>query len=330
MKKIAKNSRLCAVVKSDAYGHDADKICSILANKVDYFAVSSNDEALKIRKNHPQIPCLVLSPLSKNNLREAIQCNTTFSVQSISELRTLNAVAKNLNKIAYYHVQVNSGMNRFGATQRDEILALLNHKLPHVRPTGIYTHFGSGDTYGDVRAGQQIAIFHALTDNLPYNLIRHFCNSQNALTHPDEHLDMIRCGLALYGYGDKNLKPVMQIFAKIIAIQDVKKGDYIGYGLKHIAKKNIRIATLAIGYAKGLPRLWEKDGFVLINNQKAKIFGNICMEATFAEISDIPAKIGDYATILSDLPTLNANTLAKSCHTIPYEILTNFRNIPLK
>lgn len=330
LRKKLHKSKLCAVVKSDAYGHNANKISDLISEKIDCFAVANNIEAIALKTRHPSKPCLILSPVSKHELADAIRLNATFSVQSLDELLTLNSTARKLNKIAYFHLQINSGMNRFGVSQKDEILAITQRKLPHARLTGIYSHFGSGDGFMDLRAENQIAVFHNLSDHLPSVITRHFCNTQNTLTHPAEHMNMVRCGLALYGYGNEYLKPVMQVYAKIIAIQEVQKGDYIGYGLEHIATEKTHIATLAIGYAKGLPRLWGKDGFVLINNRPAKIVGNICMEATFAEIGGIPAKIGDYATILSDLPTLNANILASGCHTIPYEILTNFRNIPLK
>lgn len=330
LKKNLKNSKLCAVVKSDAYGHGIDKICSLIANNIDYFAVSNNDEAIQVKYKHPLTQCLILSPVSRDNLREAILRGAIFSVQNERDLKILNNTAKKLNKIAFYHLQINSGMNRFGLSTKSDINSLLRHKFPYTYLNGIYSHFGSGESENDTRAKKQLGIFKLISSDLPPNIIRHFCNSQNTLTHPEAHFDMVRCGLAIYGYGNKNLTPVMSIFAKIIAIQNVQAGDYIGYGLEHKITRPTKIATISIGYAKGLPRLWAKEGFVLVNKQKAKILGNICMEATFIDIGNIPAKIGDYVTVLSDLPTLNANTIANSCQTIPYEILTNFRNIPLK
>ena len=134
---------------------------------------------------------------------------------------------------------------------------------------------------------------------------------------------MLRCGLALYGYGSKNLKPILSIKAKIIFVGNAKKGEPIGYGTNHIAKQNTNYAVLAIGYADGLPRSYAKNGYVLICNQKAKICANICMNMTIVNVNNIDARVGDYATIMDE--NLNAEVIAKNSNTICYEILTNFR-----
>lgn len=329
IKKYLKNCKFCAVVKSDAYGHNASIVCRAICNYVDYLAVSSNDEAVAVRKLCPVTPCLILQPVSRYNLSDAIECGATFSVQSKNDLQILNREAKKLNKIAYYHLQINSGMNRFGITRKDDICFLRN-KYTNTKLAGIYSHFGAGFCPEEERSKQQIIRFNELSKEFPDTIIRHFCNTQNIFSHPNEHYDMVRSGIGIYGYGNEFLQPIMQVYAKIVSIQNVSKGEYIGYGLDCVATSDMKIATLAIGYADGLPRLWAKDGFVLLNGKKAKIIGNICMEATFVDISQIPVKLGDYATILSDIPTLNAETIANSCKTIPYEILTNFRNIPTK
>ena len=329
IKNYLKNTKFCAVVKSNAYGHNTSIVCHAIADCVDYFAVSCNDEAIKVRNLCPLTPCLILQPVSKNNLSNAIRCGAIFSVQSEKDIQTLNIEARKVNKIAYYHIQINSGMNRFGITKKDNF-DYKEHKYIYTKLAGIYSHFGAGTYPEEERTKQQIAKFNALSKSYSNSIIRHFCNTQNIFSTPQEHLDMVRSGIGIYGYGNKFLQPIMQVYAKILSIQNVEKGDYIGYGLDCVAKSDMRIATLAIGYADGLPRMWAKTGFVLINGKKAKIVGNICMEATFVDISNITAKIDDYATILSDLPILNAEILANGCKTIPYEILTNFRNIPTK
>jgi len=330
IKKFVKKCKLCAVIKSNAYGHGAEIVCKNISSLVDYFAVSNNYEAIKIRTFAPSIPCLILSPVSKNGLDEAIFNNAIFSVQNIEDLILLEHRAKRLNKIAYYHLQINSGMNRYGLTENVSDFYQKAPKLGYTKLVGVYSHLGSGDTPLDPRCESQKRKFNELTQSVPSNIIRHLCNTKNTFTHPDCHFDMVRCGAGLYGYDNENLRPVMQIFAKIIAIQNVGTGDYIGYGNGTICKKPTRVAVLSIGYAHGLPRLWAKPGYVLLNNKKVKIIGNICMEATFIDVSNVPAKIGDYATILGNGEALNAEIMAKESKTIPDEILTNFSQIPLK
>ncbi len=329
LKSKTKGSLFCAVVKSDAYGHGIDTISPAIQNSVDYFAVSDNREAIRVKKLCPATPCLILSPLSTDALPEAIVHNATFSIQSLSELKMLNSVAKKLKKVSYFHLQINTGMNRFGANW-DSDFEWLKHNFSHTKMSGIYSHLGSGENQDCARTAAQFEHFEVATAALPRPVIRHICNTQNTINFPHHTLDMVRCGIGIYGYGNEYLQPIMNIYAKIIAIQEVKKGDYIGYSLNSIAHQNMRVATIAIGYAHGMPRLWSEKGFVLIGDRKARIVANICMEACIIDISRIPAKIGDYVTILGDLPTLNADTIARACRTIPYEVLTNFRDIDKK
>lgn len=325
--KLNKDTKFCAVVKSNAYGHNYKIVCPAICDLVDCFAVSTNDEAIKVRKICKNRPCIVLSPLSTDNLKTAILRGATFSVQSIRELDTLNLYAKKLNAVAFFHLQINTGMNRFGINCENFKTFMEHTKTLHnIHFTGIYSHLGAGE-HDDLRTRHQADEFLRILSKLDTPVIRHLCNTQNALTHPQYQLDMVRVGLGIYGYADKSLKPVMQVRAKIVAIQDVKKGEYIGYGLEHIASRDMRIAVLSIGYAHGLPRAWANGGKVKIRGRFAQIVANICMEATIVEIGDIPAKIGDYAAILCDIPALNAEIIASECKTIPYEILTNFDKI---
>lgn len=329
LKNKTKNSKFCAVVKSDAYGHGIGTICPAIKNSVDYFAVSDNSEAIRVKKLCPATPCLILGPVSKDGLSEAINSNATFSIQNLSELKMLNSVAQKLNKIAYFHLQINTGMNRYGVPFDSDLSQFLRG-FSHAKLAGIYSHLGSSETPDTPRTQTQIERFESATSRIPRSIIRHIFNTHGTLSSPLYTSDMVRCGLGIYGFGNVYLQPIMNIYAKIIAIQEVEKGDYLGYGLGSVAPQNMRVATIAIGYAHGLPRLWSKAGFVLVGGKKAKIVANICMEATIIDLSHLPAKIGDYVTVLGDSPVLNAETIAHACHTIPYEILTNFRQIAQK
>lgn len=328
---LNKSTKICAVVKSDAYGHGSEVICDAIYNSVDYFAFGNYKEAIFIKEKYKNMPCMVLCPFNTYYLTQAIMNDIIFSIQSFDELKQLNQRAKELNKIALFHLQINTGMNRFGIKNENlKIFIELSKTLENVQICGVYSHLGAGEELGGARTKNQTADFVQAISILPHNVIKHLCNTQNTLCTTQPKLDMVRIGLGLYGYGDPMLKPVMSVYARIIAIQNIQKDGYIGYGMEHIAKRDMRVATVSIGYASGLPRIWGKHGYVLINNKKAKIVANICMEATIIDVSHIPAKIGDYVTILSDLRALNADKIAKSCKTIPYEILTNFRNVELK
>ncbi len=327
-KLISPKTKLCAVVKSDAYGHNAQKICTFLKDKVDYFAFSNNAEAIVIKKLF-KTPCLIIGAFSEEDLKTALKLNIIISVENLEQVKILNHYAKSLNKIAKYHLKIDSGMHRLGITTQQDFNHFLKEtaKLSNSKLVGIFSHFGSGETFICPRTEKQAISFLEITQNSPPSIIKHLCNSTNLLTHNHYSLDMVRTGISLYGYSDPRFKPVMQIKAKILAINEISKGEFIGYGNAHQAKSNLKVATIGIGYAQGLPRLWGENGFVLVNGKQAKFVANICMDMSIIDITNLNVNIGDYVTILDTTPILNAEIIANSCGTISYEILTNFKNI---
>ena len=325
--------KFCAVVKCDAYGHSARAICQELLDKVDYFAFSNNNEAIEIKRHFPNANCLIIGPFSSFKLKTAIKQGVIVSIENIEQLSLLNKIARKLNITAPFHIKIDTGLHRLGIESESNILEFLN-SLQHYKNcklVGIFSHLGSGESKECTRTKQQADTFLELTGNMPKQVIKHLANSINTFTHPQYSFDMVRVGLAIYGYGNPKLKPVMQVKAKIVAIKNVRKGEKIGYGDEHIARKDLVSATIAIGYGQGLPRAYAKSGYVLINGYMAKIIANICMDMTIVDITHIPnVMLGDYATIVSTETKPNADSIAKICKTIPYEILTNFRNVPLK
>lgn len=330
--KIPQNVKICAVVKSDAYGHGALPLCKFLLDKVDYFAFSSNEEAIKIKRKLTSSRCLVIGPFSLNKINEALKLGIEVSIENISQLAILERKAKRKNIIIPFHIKIDTGLHRLGIDNKKEFQNFLNEldNYKHCKLVGVFSHIGSGEKTTCKRTLKQAENFYYLTNELQKDIIKNFCNSINTFTHPQYLFDMVRIGIAIYGYGNPNLKPILSVKARIVAIKTVNKGEKIGYGNEHKARSNLITATINIGYGQGLPRLWANCGYVLINNQKAPIIANICMDMTIVDITNIPnVKINDFATILGTTKKLNANTIAKICSTIPYEILTNFRNVPL-
>lgn len=329
---ISKHTRLCAVVKNDAYGHNSIKVCEYLQNKVDYFAFSNNFEAIKVLNKVANIQCLIIGPFSTQHLKLAIKKDICISVENLEQLKLLNTCAQKLNKVANYQLKINTGMNRLGITTIEDFknFILESKKYKNCKIVGFFSHLGSGKRKVCKRTNAQITTFRQFIEVSPPNLIAHLCNSVNTLNSRN-CFDMVRIGIGLYGYGNHNLKPIMSIYAKVVAIHDIKKGEFLGYGNKHKAPYDIKIAIINIGYGQGLPRYWAKQGFMLVNNKKAKIVADICMDMTFVDITKCgKVNIGDFATVLGTQKSLNANTIAKAGNTIPYEILTNFKNIPFK
>lgn len=318
---------LCAVVKSGAYGHGTKRVCKILKDKVDYFAVTNNIEAFHLKKLFPNTPILVLGAFSTHYLRAVIKNNIEIGISDKKYLNIINTLAKKLKTRAKIHIQVNSGMNRLGLNSLNELSEFYNElkKYKNIDLIGIYSHLGSGDTICK-RNQNQIAEFQQFTTLCPINTLKHLCNSTFYLDKPC--YDMVRVGLALYGYGFPKASPILNIKARVVAINHLQSGDYVGYGNKHKVKKSIITATLAIGYGEGIPRLWANKGYCIINGKKCPFVANICMDMCIVKV-DESVKIGDYATILGSDNELEitATEIAKACKTIEYEILTNFKKL---
>lgn len=324
---LPQGTLLCAVVKSDAYGHGAKRICEVINKDVDYFAVANNYEAFNIKRRYPNKPVLILGAFSTHYLKSAIKYGAEISIFNKEHLSIISKTAKKLKKQAFIHVQVNSGMNRLGLNSISELSAFYDELKKHKNITliGIYSHLGSGDI-DCKRNYEQISQFQKFINFSPLITIKHLCNSSFYYKKPC--FDLVRVGIAIYGYNFPNTLPILNIKARVVAINHIKKGDYIGYTNQNKATKDITTATLSIGYADGLPRLWAKRGYCIINGKKCPIVGNICMNMTIVLV-DKNVKVNDYATIIGkdgDLE-LTATEIAKQCKTIEYEILTNFKKI---
>lgn len=326
IKKFIYPNKLCAVVKSDGYGHGIDKTVKSIDVAVDYFAVSDIKEAMQIRRLTSK-PILVIGALDYSTIKLAVENNIDLSVFCKKDVLRIAKNVKNGVKKCNIHIKVDSGMHRLGVSYCSDFFEIVNiiQNNNNINLRGVFTHLGSDK---GKRTNKQLEKFNLFTKNLPEKVIRHFANSDNSLSTPLKINQMSRIGLSLYGYGKfPNLIPALSVYAKIINISFVKKGSFVGYGNKHKAKKDMLVAVLAIGYANGLMRCYHKKGFVIINNKKAKIVADICMSMTIVDITKIAnVKVGEFAIILGESKNLKitAQTIAKKCKTIPYEILTNF------
>ena len=322
IKSFLGQAKFCAVVKADAYGHGIKNVIKTINKYVNFFAVNNIQEA-KALKPYTTAPILALTDFEQNHLTFAQKNNIILTVSNKSQLSTLEKFLNTHKKSMKIHLKLDTGMNRLGIKNCFDFCDIKNKilKNKNIKLDGAFTHIGGGKK----RTEKQKEKFFKMCESLPSNIITHYASSSLVKKEALNKNQMARVGMMIYGYGDKNLKPVMNIFAKIIHMQNVKKGEYIGYGTKHKARKNLTIGVIAIGYSDGLMRNYSKKGYVLINNKKARFCANICMNLSIINLTNIKANIGDYVTILNS--NLNAEVMAKKCKTIPYEILTNFRNI---
>ncbi len=335
-KKLKEETKIMAMVKAFSYGAGTFEIANTLQyNKVDYLSVAYTDEGVALRKAGIETPIMVLNP-DGNTYQLLLQRKLEPEVYSLSQIEMLsNFLIKNKTKQKLkIHLNIDTGMNRLGF-DINEIPTLVNRLKEdnkfHV--ASIFSHLTSSEDLEEKEfTKEQVSLFKTAAENIEKGLnirtIKHILNSNGIANYTKHQLDMVRLGIGLYGIDgsgklQNKLTPVSQLKTYIAQIKQVKKGETVGYSRAGKAKKNLKIATVCIGYGDGLPRLAGNSKFSMqIMGQAAPIIGNICMDMCMLDVSHLEnVKEGDEVVVFGSSKSLNA--LSKAAQTIPYEILTN-------
>lgn len=331
--KLKPETKFLAVVKAFAYGSDAIAVAKHLqAVGADYLAVAYVKEGVALRDAGVTLPILVLHP-QPVNFKTLIDCCLEPSLYSRKVLTGFIKVATDLKQASYpIHIKFNTGLNRLGFKAEDipDISSdLINTNAVKVR--SVFSHLAASEDLNQMSfTEKQIASFKELaavfSKKINHQPWLHLCNTSGVINFPEAHFNMVRCGIGLYGFGntpteDKNLIPIASLKSVISQIHQINKGESVGYNRAFIAEDNVRTATIPIGHADGLNRIYGKGkGFVTINNQKAPIVGNVCMDMIMVNITHIACSEGDEVIIFN--AQHSADNLAKTANTISYEILT--------
>ncbi|WP_456463626.1 alanine racemase [Lutibacter sp.] len=331
--KLHNNTKILVVVKAFGYGSDAVKIAKFLENKVDYFAVAYLNEGIALRKGEIKKPILVLHP-QQNNLEKIIEYNLEPTIYSTNLLNHFIDIAKKL-KLQYFpiHLKFNTGLNRLGFSKKDilKISILLNNQK-EVIVKSIFSHIAASEDLNEREFTlQQINSFNSISKELikllNYTPFKHMLNTSGILNYATEaQFDMVRLGIGLYGFGNdikhtKKLKNVLTLKSIISQIQTVEKGETVGYNRTYKTTTTIKTATIPIGHADGIFRQFGNEvGYVYINNKKAAIVGNVCMDMIMVNVTNIACNEGDEVIIYKNQQHIE--TMAKTIKTIPYELLT--------
>lgn len=306
IKKLTGGAKFCAVVKADAYGHGAPVVANEIYDLVDSFAVALVEEGIELRHAGIKKDILVLISPFREDLEKAIRYNLTLSVSDLKTAKMINCQAKKQGVKVKIHVKVNTGMNRQGVDDLDELDVLCKYitNSKHLILEGVFSHFARPENKKS-RNDALSKFLLAINCVKGYNnkVIAHISASGGLLA--GETLDMVRIGIMLYGYTpyptDKvNLKPVMRVFAPVIKNRTLNKGDVALYGDKK-AKSDLDLSIIRYGYADGLNR-----------TEVCGQFNNRCMDLTAVTVKGK----GGWIPVLD-----NADQLAKAYHTISYEIL---------
>ncbi|WP_394775963.1 bifunctional UDP-N-acetylmuramoyl-tripeptide:D-alanyl-D-alanine ligase/alanine racemase [Flavobacterium sp.] len=332
--KLAGNVKLMVMVKAFGYGNGGLEIAKLLEHhKVDYLGVAFADEGISLKNGGIKLPIMVLNPES-TSFPSIIQYNLEPEIYSLKGLKAFLKIAKEKDlKDFPIHIKLDTGMHRLGfeANTLDELIETLKGNST-VKVKSVLSHLATSDEmkhYDFVIS--QINLFEKLSSKLisalNINPIRHILNTSGISNFPDAQYNMVRLGIGLYGVSNdpaeqKYLENVGTLKSIISQVRTIPAGDSVGYGRRFMAEKETKIATIPIGYADGISRLWGNQvGYVVIKNQKAYILGSVCMDMLMVDVSHIDCKEGDSVIIFGENPTVTEMALALK--TIPYEIMTS-------
>jgi alanine racemase len=332
--KLHQNTKIMVMVKAFGYGNGGYEIAKQLEHlKVGYLGVAFADEGIALRKAGITTPIMVLNP-EISSYKAMIAYQLEPEMYSLSGITSFIELAKEKNLNGYpIHLKIDTGMHRLGFEKSEvsELITLLQHNN-FVKVTSIFSHLAASDNF-DFKAFtlQQIEQFEAIASEISTTIqiqpIRHILNTSGIFNFPEYQFEMVRLGIGIYGVGNSeeeqiSLENVSVLKSIISQIRTVNENESIGYSRKFVTDKEMRIATIPIGYADGIRRAWGNEkGYVLIHNQKATILGNICMDMLMVDVTSIPCEERDEVIIFGENP--HVQEIASVCNTIPYEILTS-------
>ncbi len=339
LRKKAGQAAFYAVVKADAYGLGAVVLSRHLEDKVDGFCVSSMREALELREAGIAKDILVLGYVNPEEYDLITSHKISVTVYNYQLADQLNSYLLKKKKRARIHIKLDTGHGRLGFLPGEESLDQIEKiaSMEALEIGGIFSHFATADEENDDYCNLQMARYLSMVDQLEKRSLslglKHIANDAGFINH-DFALDMVRSGIGIYGVypssvvkkdGLVDLEEAFEWQSTISHIKTIEKGTSLSYGRTFIADRDMKIATVSIGYADGYKRLISNKGYVLIRGQRAYVKGNIAMDQMMVDISGIDAKIGDRVVLIgrSGDECLSVDQLAQWCQTISYEIMTS-------
>ncbi len=325
-----------AMVKANGYGHGAAHAATAaLAGGATWLGVSSIREALELRSAGVGARILNAGWTMPSEMAAATANGIDVAVFGPADVAAARQAARSGRIPLRVHWKIDTGMGRLGTRMEDAAAmrdALLSAR-PALEVAGLFTHFASADEAStDFTAAQHqrfLAVVAPLRESFPGALL-HCANSAAALRLRDTHHDIIRPGIAMYGYppehcdGVVEVRPALSVRAVVTLVKEVGAGDSVGYGREWIAPRRTRVATVAAGYADGIDRRNGNRGAVIAAGVVCPMIGRISMDQLAVDISDAGGvRAGDAVTLMGagDGHSLDAATVAERIGTISYEVL---------
>lgn len=313
--KIDPETKIVAVIKTDAYGHGALPVAQAIED-LPYlwgYAVATVDEAVSLIESGRTKPILILGISFREQYRDIVQYHIRPAVCDYSVAKQLSDIAVELNETVYIHIPIDTGMSRIGYQVTEETARTIEAiaKLSNLQIEGIFTHFAKADEADKNPTFEQIVLFKKIIRmaeergiHIP---LKHCSNSAGIIEFSEANMNLVRAGITMYGMWPSDevsrdiisLKPVMALKSHISFIKTLEAGRSISYGGTYVTKEPRKIATIPVGYGDGYARSLSNKGYVLIRGRRAYICGRVCMDQFMVDVTDIEnVSEGDKVTLL--------------------------------
>lgn len=330
---LPESTQVLCMVKASSYGSGSVEVARHLEYAgANYLGVAYVDEGIELRRQGIKLPILVMN-VDSTAFEDCIEWKLEPAIYSISKLDYVAKFLMSSNHTHFpVHIKIDTGMNRLGFRPSD-VPTLKNFlaSQPEIVVKSVYSHLSDADNPNSTFVKEQVERFNDALDQLRgainYPFLSHILNSEGALNFPEYHLDMVRVGIAMYGYSANNkhkshLKEVISWKSMISQIRTIQKGETVGYGRNGVADKELQIAIIPVGYADGYRRsLSNGKGGVYINGHFCPTIGNVCMDMIMVDVTDKLFHPGAEVEIIG--PNQSLIEFANKLGTIPYEVLTS-------
>lgn len=336
---VGSDVKFVGVVKADAYGHGSVQVAKKLQDLgADYLAVSSIDEAVELRVNRVAMPILILGHTPREQVERLIRYDITQTVTCEKKAEEYSAEALACSGVLRVHIKVDTGMSRLGYLCDGDYFERgvegMAHacNLPGLDVEGIFTHFSMADEDDEESLAytrRQFALFNEVVAKLEEKLgrrlaLHHCANTGATASYPETHLDMVRPGLLLYGYGEHakmlDLKPVMSLKTTVSTVKTYPAGTRVSYGGIYTTEGRTRMGVVPYGYADGFMRCLSNRYSLMTKQGPAPVRGKICMDMSMIDLTDKPqVDVGDEIEVFGEANPVEG--MAAMAGTIPYELV---------
>lgn len=335
---IGPTVHLMAVVKADGYGHGAVAVAKAAVHAGAFsLGVYTMPEAIYLRKAGITASIMVFGPIDPWAAKACVSHDVTPCITSLEFAEALSMAASAAGKRVRFHIELDTGLSRYGIRPQDAVsFVQALDRLPALEREGVFTHFATADEPLHEPARKQFKIFMKICKMLDANSVpfplRHAAASAATLEFPEMHLDLVRCGISIYGYYPSihvsrqvDLQPVMALGSQLARVHSVSRGVGVSYGYDWRAAKKSVIGLVPFGYADGMPRTVQGRGQILVRGQRAPIVGRVAMDQFMVDLTAIKdVGQGDEVTIIgrSGEEEISADDIGQWAGTISYDVLS--------